>query len=64
MQVTSRKAEGKETYKIDFAQDADAFPDPKWPGDMEKLVEVTFNGHMIEDANHPALLRLTGASKT
>ena len=60
VQVSSRKAEGRETYKIDFAQDVDAFPDPKWPANMETLVEVTFNGCMIEAEDHPALLRLTG----
>ena len=31
VKATSRKDEGVEGYKIDFARDADAFPEPKWP---------------------------------
>jgi hypothetical protein len=30
VQVTSRKAEGVESYKISYARDVDCFPDPKW----------------------------------
>ena len=30
VQVTSRKEEGADTYKIDSARDPDAFPEPKW----------------------------------
>jgi hypothetical protein len=58
--VSSRKSEGRETYKIDFAEDPEAFPEPKWPVNMETLVEVTFNGRMIETEDHPALARLIG----
>lgn len=60
--VSSRKAEGHENYKIDFAKDLDAFPEPDWAsaGDVERIVELTFNSAMIEDEEHPALLRLTG----
>jgi hypothetical protein len=60
--VSSRKAEGRENYKIDFAKDSDAFPEPDWAsaGDIERVVEVTFNGAMIDYEDHPALLRLTG----
>ena len=60
VQVSSRKAENRESYKVDYAQDPEAFPEPKWPGNMETLVEVTFHGKMIEDDDHPALCRLTG----
>ena len=61
VQVTSRKAEGVESYKIDFARDADAFPEPKWPSQtLEDLIDVTFTGRMIEQEDHPALLRLIG----
>jgi hypothetical protein len=61
--VTSRKAEGIENYKIDYARDQDpekkAFPDPKWPKHtLEALIGATFL--QITDENHPALLRLIG----
>ena len=60
VQVSSRKAEGRESYKIDYAEDPEAFPEPKWPADMETLVEVSFHGKMIESDDHPALARLIG----
>ena len=60
VQVSSRKAENRESYKIDFAHDPAAFPEPKWPASMETLVEVSFHGRMIEDVDHPALARLIG----
>jgi hypothetical protein len=60
VQVSSRKPEGRESYKIDFAEDQDAFPEPNWPGNMEPLVEVTFHNCMIETEDHPALFRLIG----
>jgi hypothetical protein len=64
VQVTSRKAEGAESYKTDFARDADAFPEPKWPTQtLEELIVVTFGGRMIEHENDPALLRLIGAKQ-
>ena len=31
MQAISRKDEGVDDYKIDFARDHDAFPQPNWP---------------------------------
>jgi hypothetical protein len=62
VQVTSRKAEGVESYKIDFARDADAFPTPKWPTQLlDELIAIAFNGRMIAREDHPALLRLIGA---
>jgi hypothetical protein len=64
VQVTSRKAEGAEQYKIDFARDPDAFPEPKWPKQsLDNLVDITFTGRMIDHENHPALLRLIGAKQ-
>ena len=58
--VTSRKDEGVENYKIDFARDPDAFPAPKWPAQsLETLIGATFA--QIVDENDPALLRLIGA---
>jgi hypothetical protein len=65
VQVTSRKAEGVESYKTDFARDADAFPEPKWPSQtLEALINVTFVDRMIEREDHPALLRLIGAKQS
>jgi hypothetical protein len=65
VQVTSRKAEGVESYKIDFARDADAFPEPKWPRQtLDELITVTFAGRMIEREDDPALLRLIGAKQS
>jgi hypothetical protein len=64
VQVSSRKEEGVDAYKIDFARDADAFPPPKWlTQSLAELIEKTFAGRMIEDENHPALLRLIGAKQ-
>jgi hypothetical protein len=64
VQATSRKEEGAETYKIDNARNHDAFPEPKWPSQtLDELIAVTFAGRMIEDENHPGLLRLIGAKQ-
>jgi len=61
VQVTSRKAEGVEGYKIDPAQDIDAFPPPKWTTrTLEELIKVTFADAMIVNDDHPALRRLIG----
>ena len=63
-QVTSRKEEGVEAYKVDFARDPDAFPEPNWPQQpLAELIEKTFAGRMIDRADHPALLRLIGAKQ-
>jgi hypothetical protein len=62
--LTSRKEEGVDEYKIDLARDQDAFPNPKWPSQsLPELVDITFVGRMIEDDQHPALLRLIGAKQ-
>jgi len=64
VQVSSRKEEGVEGYKIDTARDPDAFSEPKWPTEtLEALIEKTFVGRMIDRDNHPALLRLIGAKQ-
>jgi hypothetical protein len=64
VQATSRKEEGVEAYKIDFARDTDAFPSPKWPTQtLVDLIEKTFVGRMIDCDDHPALLRLIGAKQ-
>jgi hypothetical protein len=65
VQATSRKEEGVEAYKIDWARDHDAFPEPTWPAQsLGELIEKTFVGRMITHENHPALLRLIGAKQT
>jgi hypothetical protein len=65
VQVTSRKEEGVEAYKIDWARDHDAFPEPKWPTQsLADLIEKTFVGRMIDREDHPALLRLIGAKQS
>ena len=62
VEVTSRKEEGVEAYKIDLAKDQDAFPKPEWPKQsLDELIERTFAGRMIDREDHPALLRLIGA---
>jgi hypothetical protein len=62
-QVTKRE-DGVESYVVSFAQNQDAFPDPKWPSrSLNDIIEITFAGRMIERADHPALLRLIGAKQ-
>jgi hypothetical protein len=64
VQATSRKEEGAESYKIDSARDADAFPEPKWPKQsLNELLMVIFAGRMIDREDHPGLLRLLGAKQ-
>jgi hypothetical protein len=64
-QATSRKDEGVDGYKIDFAIDPDAFPAPTWPKqDLVKLIHTTFAGAMITNADHPGLRRLIGAKQS
>jgi hypothetical protein len=61
-QVTSRSGEGVDGYVAQFAQDPDAFPEPKWPKQsLCDLIELAFAGRMIDREDHPALLRLIGA---
>jgi hypothetical protein len=64
VQATSRKGEGVEGYQVRLARNADAFPAPRWPTQsLGELLGVTFNGRMIDNENHPALLRLIGAKQ-
>jgi hypothetical protein len=63
VQATSQKAEGKESYKINFAFDQDAFPEPNWPKQLlAELIEVTYP--IIDSDTHPGLLRLIGAKQS
>jgi hypothetical protein len=62
VQATSRREENIDGYKVDFAREQDAFADPKWPQQsLGELIGLTFAGRMIDNADHPALLRLIGA---
>jgi hypothetical protein len=65
VQLTSRKAEGAEQYKIEYARDDAAFPEPKWPSQsLEELIVAAFSpNRMIDSAGHPGLLRLIGAKQ-
>jgi hypothetical protein len=59
--VSSRKAEGIEAYRITPAYDQDAFPEPKWPThSLDDLIGRTFAGRFIDQEDHPGLLRLLG----
>jgi hypothetical protein len=61
--ATSRRGEGIDGYKIDFAKDEDAFAEPSWPArSLSELIAVTFTGRMIDRDDHPNLLRLIGAA--
>jgi hypothetical protein len=61
VQATSLKSEGIERYEIEYALTEDGFPEPKWPKQtLEVLINATFSGRMIEDVNHPAMIRLRG----
>jgi hypothetical protein len=65
VQLTSRREEGVDEYKITYARDQDSFPQPKWPSQtLAEHIDITFSGRMIEDDNHPALLRLIGAKQS
>jgi hypothetical protein len=64
VQATSRREENVDGYKVDFAREQDAFPDPKWPTQsLGELIGLTFAGRTIDRADHPALLRLIGAKQ-
>jgi hypothetical protein len=65
LQVTSRKEEGVEAYKITLSHDRDAFPLPKWPKQsLDEMIYRTFTGRMIDTEDHPGLLRLIGAKQS
>jgi hypothetical protein len=65
VQLSSRKAEGAEQYKIDYARDDDAFPEPNWPKQsLGELIQVAFSpDRIIDREDHPGLLRLIGAKQ-
>jgi hypothetical protein len=62
--VSSRREEGVDGYKINFARDADCFADPQWPKQsLAEIISASFKDRMIDRADHPALLRLIGAKQ-
>jgi hypothetical protein len=65
VKLTSRKAENVDSYKIEYAHDADAFPEPKWPTQaLDELIGLTFAGRMITSQDHAGLKRLLGARQS
>ena len=65
VQASSRREEGVDAYKIEFARDRDAFPEPNWPKQsLDDLILATFSNRMITSEDHPALLRLIGAKQS
>jgi hypothetical protein len=65
VQVTSRKEEGVEAYKITLSRDKNAFPPPNWPKQLlNEIIYRTYTGRMIVTEDHPGLLRLIGAKQS
>jgi len=66
IQATSRRNEGVDGYKVDYARDADAFAPPKWPKQsLNQIIGATFAGDLIiQTETHAGLLRLIGAKLT
>jgi hypothetical protein len=64
-QATSRRDEGVDAYKITKAVNPNAFPEPQWPTQsLDELIAISFVGRMIEQPDHPGLLRLIGEKVT
>ena len=63
--ATSRKAEGVESYRVTYAKNEDAFPEPKWPTQtFDEIIAAAFFNRMIDSEDHPALRRLLGAKQS
>jgi hypothetical protein len=59
--VSSRRPENVDGYKVDYARDKDAFPDPQWgTRNLDEILEVTFRGCSIDTEDHAGLLRIIG----
>lgn len=59
--ASSRRSEGQDGYKIDKAEDRDAFDPPIWPTQtMDELLEVSFEGRMIMSEDCAEMRRLRG----
>jgi hypothetical protein len=64
-QLTSRRDEGVDGYKIDCAKDQNAFSAPTWPTQtLAALILTSFAGRQIDREDHPGLLRLIGARQS
>jgi hypothetical protein len=64
VQISSRRSENIDNYKIQLAQDQDAFPDPQWlDRSLADIIGITFTGRIIYTDDNPALLRLLGAKQ-
>jgi hypothetical protein len=64
-QALSQKEEGKESYKVDFARNASAFPEPRWPSQtLDEMILKAYDGRMIDDDDHPGIARLVGDAPT
>jgi hypothetical protein len=64
-EATSRSQEGVDGYFVQFARDANVFPEPKWlKQPLSDLIAQAFHGRMIDREDHPALLRLIGAKQS
>jgi hypothetical protein len=62
IKAVSRRPEGVDAYRIQYAKDPDAFSEPQWPAEsLNALILATFKGHTIDSDEHPGLLRLIGA---
>jgi hypothetical protein len=63
--ATSARDSGTDRYDITPAKDQKAFREPNWPTQpLNLLILTTFRDRMIQDANHPALLRKIGARQS
>jgi hypothetical protein len=64
VEITSRRDEGIEAYRVKPARDPDAFSKPDWTKQpLDELIGITFAGRMIDSENHPGLLRIIGAKQ-
>jgi hypothetical protein len=63
VQLVSQKKDGIDQYKIDFSHHEDAFPEPNWlKQPLADFIGGAFSpNRIINDKNHPGLLRLIGA---
>jgi len=62
VKLISRRKENVDGYKVEFARDHDAFPEPKWPSQsLAELIHATFP--LIETEDHPVILRKIAAKQ-
>jgi hypothetical protein len=61
VQLSSRRGENVDEYKIDFAADDGFVPTPKWPSlSLDDLILTAFKDRIVDHEDHPALLRKLG----